>query len=159
MTSWTTRLASAALVAAFATAVAAQDRLKTMAGYEQYVRLTMQIPSAVASGAISPTWSSDSKSFDYTRDGKRFRYDVASHGAEEIPADEAGSGPSTRSGQGGRSAVRSGPRPERGRQFDSATSPDGAWKASYRDRNLWLSRADGGGETAITTDGSEEKRI
>jgi len=48
--------------------------------------------------------------------------------------------------------------PERGRQYASATSPDGKLKAFHRNRNLWLSDATGGNEMAVTTDGSEKTR-
>ena len=41
----------------------------------------------------------------------------------------------------GRFGGRGGP--ERGRQFASADSPDGKRKAFYKDRNLWVSNADG----------------
>src|SRR5436190_1526098 len=49
--------------------------------------------------------------------------------------------------------------PDRGRQFQSTLAPNGALKAFYRDRNLWLSAADGSHETAITTDGSVSSRV
>ena len=35
----------------------------------------------------------------------------------------------------------------------------GSYKAVYHDRNLWLTDASGGAETAITTDGSDKARI
>ena len=38
-------------------------------------------------------------------------------------------------------------------------SPDGKWKALYRDRNVWLSATNSTNEIAITTDGSEKDRI
>ena len=38
-------------------------------------------------------------------------------------------------------------------------SPDKKLKAFYRDRNLWLSDADGKNEFAVTTDGNEKARI
>ncbi len=49
--------------------------------------------------------------------------------------------------------------PERGRQFGSTTSPDGTLVAFHKDRNVWLSAADGSNERAITTDGSAASRI
>ena len=49
--------------------------------------------------------------------------------------------------------------PERGRQFTTATSPDGRLKARYRDRNVWLGAADGSDERAVTTDGSAASRV
>ena len=44
-------------------------------------------------------------------------------------------------------------RPERGRQVASTDSPDKTLRAFYRDRNLYLSDAGGGGEIPVTTDG------
>ena len=50
-------------------------------------------------GSVGVTWSPDGKSFDYTNDGKRYRYDVTSRAATEIGISEA---PAGRSGRGGR---------------------------------------------------------
>ena len=47
----------------------------------------------------------------------------------------------------------------RGRQAFCQLSPDGTHKAFFRDRNLWIARADGTEEVAITRDGSETSRI
>jgi dipeptidyl-peptidase-4 len=133
----------------------AQDRLRTMPGYEQYQKVTAQIPAAgaVRLGALAVTWSEDGKSFEYARDGKLYRYDLAARRATEIgdaPEAAGGRGRGGRSGSGG---------PARGRQAESAESPDKKFKAFYRDRNLWLSDTAGGGETALTTDGNETARI
>src|SRR5204862_8329171 len=70
---------------------------------------------------------------------------------EVVPAAD---GETRSAGRGGRGRTGDGEAPERGRQFESTASPDGALKAFYRDRNLWLSAAGGGDERAITTDGS-----
>jgi dipeptidyl-peptidase 4 len=134
---------------------AAQDRLKTMPGYQQYLKMTQEIPGAVKLGSVGVTWSPDGRSFDYSNDGKRYRFDVTTRKATEIGVAEAPAGRGGR-GAGGRGMPGA---PERGRQFDSADSPDGKLKAFYRDRNLWISDAAGGGELAITTDGSEVNRI
>ena len=150
--------AGAALVLAaglLGTVPSAQDRLKTMPGYDRYQKVSAQVNGAVRSGAINGTWSADSRSFDYVLDGKRYTFDVAA-GAATVTGDAtnaAGPGRAGRSGRGGASGV------ERGRQAASAVSPDGARKAFYRDRNLWVSDAAGGNETAVTTDGGEKERI
>jgi dipeptidyl-peptidase 4 len=131
----------------------AQDRLKTMPGYQQQQKVSQQIPGAIKLGSLAVTWSDDGTGFEYTRDGKRYRYDVATRNATEIglaPEAPAGRGRGGRGGQGG---------PERGRQFESAESPDGKLKALYRARNLWISDAGGGNEIAVTTDGAEKERI
>lgn len=142
----------ATVLGALPATVGAQDRLKSMPGYEQYQKMSAQITGSVKSGALNATWAKDGKSFEYQADGKRFRYDVAARKATELGAapEGQGRGPFGR-GQGGG--------PARGRQFDSAISPDSTHKAFYRDRNLWLSGVDGTNEVAITTDGNEKARI
>jgi dipeptidyl-peptidase 4 len=134
---------------------AAQDRLKTMPGYQQYQKMLQAIPGAVKLGSLGVTWSPDGRSFEYFNDGKRYRFDVSTRTAAEIGIAEAPAGRGGRGG-GGRGAAGA---PERGRQFDSAPSPDGRQKAFYRDRNLWVSDANGASEVAVTTDGSERDRI
>jgi len=138
------------LALALPAAVRAQDRLRTYPGYDQFARMQPQIASAVVSGALNVSWSDDGESFEYSHDGKRWRYSVATRKATEAPAAAA-------QGQGqGRRGF--GARPARGRQFTEATSPDSSLKAFYRDRNLWLSNVDGSNELAITTEGSEQAR-
>jgi len=139
---------TAAAVAALIVTVRAQDRLKSMPGYAQYDRMSREIPTAVKSGALAVTWTSG-HTFEYARDGKRYLYDVLTKSASEIG--QAGNPLMT--GRGGRGGLA------RGRQVDSAMSPDGKLKTTYRDRNLWLSDPTGAGEVAITTDGSEKGRV
>jgi len=128
----------------------AQDRLKTMPGYEQYQKMSKEIPGSVKSGTLAVKWQDGGKSFDYSKDGKTFHYDIATRTATEAGAAPAGTElPGSGRRRGG---------PERGRQYSSATSPDGKLKASYRDHNLWLSDANGAGEIPITTDGNAKAR-
>lgn len=130
----------------------AQDRLRSMPGYERYQKLSKEILSSVRSGALTVTWKDGGKAFEYVREGKLYRYDVDARRASELgPAPAGGERP------GGRGA-RPGA-PARGRQATSAFSPDGKLKAFYRHRNLWLSDADGANERAVTTDGNEKTRI
>jgi len=130
----------------------AQDRLKSMPGYDQFQKISKEIPGSVKLGTVSVKWQDGGKSFDYYKDGKAYHYDIANRATTEIgtaPA-EAETGRT-----GGR---RRAGGPERGRQYSSATSPDGKLKAFYRDRNMWLSDASGAGEIALTTDGNEKAR-
>jgi dipeptidyl-peptidase-4 len=127
--------------------VAAQDRLQEMPGYDRYEQMAPEIARSFVSGALRVTWAEDGASFVYNRDGRSWRYDLATGQA----TDEGEATPQRgRFGRGG---------PARGRQFDSADSPDGTMRAFYRDRNLWVSQADGSDERALTTDGSETARI
>ena len=140
----------AALLAVVSLAVGAQDRLKTMPGYDQYQKMTKEIAGAVKTGQLVVSWKDEGKAFEYTRDGKLYRYDLAAKKATEVgdaPAAPGGPGMGGR-GRGGEGA------PARGRQVASAESPDKSLKAFYRDRNLYLSAADGSNETPITTDGA-----
>ncbi len=132
----------------------AQDRLKTMPGFDQYQRMSKEIPGAVKLGALAVKWQDGGKALTYQKDGKTVRYTIATGQTSET---EAAAGEAA---QGDNPPGRRPPgAPERGRQIGFAVSPDGKLKAFYRDRNLWLSNADGSNEMAITKDGSEQKRI
>jgi dipeptidyl-peptidase 4 len=145
----------------WAAASLAQDRLKTMPGYQQYQKMSRARSNAVTQGSLSITWTNDGKAFDYVRDGKHYRYDIAAGKSTELkPASSASSGGDEGEGRERRRGRRQGgERPERGRQFTSAISPDGQFKALYRDRNLWLSDTNGKNEIAVTTDGGDKTRI
>lgn len=139
----------------------AQDRLKTMPGYERFQKMSKESANAVKLGSLSVTWRDNGRSFDYQQDGRRYRYDVETRAAAPLPvepakaeAKSAGPGPERR-----REGRARQPRPARGRQFTSAVSPDGKWNATYRDRNVWLSETNGSNEIAVTTDGSEKSRV
>jgi len=136
------------------TALRAQDRLKSMPGYEHFKKMSSEIPGSVKLGSLSVKWQDGGKAFDYYKDGKTLRYDIASHATSEAGPAPADAGPAERP-EGRRAAGG----PGRGRQYSSADSPDKKLKAFYRDRNLWLSNDDGSNETAITTDGNEKARI
>ena len=129
----------------------AQDRLKTYPGYDQYQKMTKEIQGAAKLGTLRVTWKDGGKAFEYTKDGKTYRFDIASKKTTEIGAAAA---PAKPEGMG-----RPGGGPARGRQFTEAISPDKKFKAFYRDRNLWLSDADGKNETAVTTEGNEKARV
>jgi dipeptidyl-peptidase-4 len=129
-----------------ASGAAAQQRIKEMPGYARYQEMAGQIPGSVVSGALRVTWADDGKSFEYAREDRLYRYDLASGRATDV-----GEAPEPRDFRRGG--------PERGRQFASAMSPDSSMKAFHRDRNLWVSAADGSRERGITTDGSAEHRI
>ncbi len=143
-----------AALAVLAAATGAQDRLKSMPGYDQYQKLSKEVTGAVKTGALSATWTGP-LTFEYTRDNKRFRFDVAKKATTEVgPAPEQAG-----TGMRGTGARGQGGAPERGRQVDTAASPDGKLKAFYRNRNLWLSDAAGTTEVAITTDGNDKDRV
>ncbi|MEN9791578.1 MAG: hypothetical protein RLZZ63_1236 [Gemmatimonadota bacterium] len=120
-----------------------------MPGYERYAAMAPKLASSLKSGAITPQWADDGSSFEFTRDGKRFRYTVATKAVTEA-------GPLN--GAAGVGARRMNA-PARGRQYTEAWTADSAMKAVYRDNNLFISARDGSGERQLTTDGSKERRI
>ncbi|TSA36774.1 MAG: hypothetical protein D4R64_06975 [Porphyromonadaceae bacterium] len=145
----------------------AQDRLKDMPGYAQYQKMSPLMRNTVKQGSLQVTWKDDSKTFEYQWDGKNYSYDVKKLKATELGAVPAETGPAGpggpggRMGTGGRQGMQrfSGDRPQRGRQYTSALSPDGKLKAMYKDRNIFLENADGSGMTALTSDGTDKNRI
>ncbi len=160
-------------IAAGSASFSAQDRLAKMPGVDQFRKMQPLLGGALVSGAITPAWADDSKAFTYTHGGSRFRFDVTTMAAVNegpVPAGAAGGrggrvgGPPAGGGRGGRGATPPlGGCPalqvERGRQAECVGSPNSAMRAYHKDRNIWIANADGTGEKALTTDGSEEKRI
>jgi dipeptidyl-peptidase-4 len=123
-----------------------QDKLKSMPGYERFQKISPQIRTSVKSGALTVKWSDDGSSFEYERDKKIFRYTVktktvAEVGDAPVPERRAMTGPA------------------RGRQSQFANSPDGKWKAYTKDRNMYLSAADGSNAIALTSEGNDQTQI
>src|SRR5436190_13670909 len=147
------RAIAVALMVLSACSTFAQDRLKTMPGGARYERVTRGMTNLFVSGALSVTWTNDGKAFEYSRDGKRWRYDIAAGAATELGArtNSSLSRTNRRSGDS--------PRPERGRQYTSMRSPDGKFTALFRDQNVWLRADKETNRTQITTEGSVERRI
>jgi len=131
---------------ALPTALEAQDRLRSMPGYQQYQKVAREIPGSVRLGALNATWTPDGRAFVYAKDGKFQRFDVATRRTTDTTTPAVGP-------RGGGRGV------ERGRQVGTAFSPDSSRKAFYRDRNLLVSDKSGSNERAITSDGSEALRI
>lgn len=147
-------IVSSFALAWFLSPLAAQDRLKTMPGYEQYQKMAREIPASVKLGTVQVRWLDNGQALEFQREGKQFRYDIA---AKQLSETAAGAAANPNAGPGGR---RGGaPGVQRGRQASFAISPDGKLKAFYRDRNLWLSEAGGTNELALTTDGNEKTRV
>lgn len=143
-----------------------QDRLRTMPGYEQFRKMSSQIGGSVKMGMLAVTWKDEGKAFEYSKDDKRYRFDIAAKKAEVVDPNAAPSKdvPTKtprrgRRGGGGDAGVPSGQSPERGRQYTSSTSKDGSHKAIYKDRNLFVGDGKGEDLVQITTDGSEKDRI
>ena len=125
----------------------AQDKLKSMPGYEQYSKMAPKMRGAVKSGQLSVTWKDDGKSFEYVRDGKLYSHDVKKKKTTEI-----GDAPT-------RQRRSRGNRLQRGRQYASTDAPNKALKAYTKKRNMYVSNADGSNEVSITTDGNEDNQI
>lgn len=119
-----------------------------MPGYDRYEKMRREIAGSVKRGVVRPQWEEDGKFFTYSLDGKKYRYDIAARRATLI---EGGADPEPK--------PKAQQRPARGRQYLSEDSPDGAWTASFRDRNVWLKPKDGGLEIQVTAEGNEKGRI
>lgn len=149
-------LVVAGATVALATPVVAQDRLKSMPGYEQYTRMAPQLNGTVKLGTVLGGWVDAGKAYEYTADGKRYRFDAAT---KKIAETTVAGTPVTPPAGGRGAAGRGGAGIERGRQATEAIAPSGKLKAVYRDRNLVLTDSAGGNGAPITTDGSEKERI
>jgi dipeptidyl-peptidase-4 len=145
------------VVFGFSTPSIAQDRLKTMPGYARYQRFEREMTNAVKLGILTVTWINEGKAFEYRKEGKRYRYDIDSGSTSELGSTETNAPARPEERRQGERRRQTGI--GRGRQASSAMSPNGKFKSFYRDRNLWLSDANGDNEIAITQDGNEKTRI
>jgi dipeptidyl-peptidase 4 len=118
--------------------------------------MSREIPGSVKPGLLSVVWKDGGQAFEYRKEGKAYRYTIATRMAAEV-APTGENNPIPPGALGGRRREAGGL--ERGRQYNSSLSPNEKLKAFYRDRNLWLSDAQGGAETAVTTDGNEKTRV
>ncbi len=146
------RFAIAILLPTLSAVSFAQDRLPTMPRYDRYTRLRTQITTSYKPGVLQNVrWAEDGQRFGYSFDGKPFTFDLKTKKVEsgELPA-------ATSNSNNGRRGPRRNP--ERGRQFDTVFTEDNKLKAFHRDRNVYVSAADGTGEVAITTDGNAKDR-
>jgi dipeptidyl-peptidase-4 len=141
-------------------AATAQDRLKSMPGYERFAKMSKEIAGSVKLGALSVTWVDGGRAFEYQEDGKRWRCDIATRQLQEMPKPtNAAAAAPRRDDRDERSRRLRPERPERGRQYTNAPSPDGRWRAFHQDCNLWLLETNHSNAVAITTDGSPSTRV
>jgi dipeptidyl-peptidase 4 len=124
-----------------------------MPGYDRYKEMSPKIRSSVKSGQVSVKWADDGKSFTYSQDGALYKFDLKKKKAEKVGEAEKEESPMSRYRR------MYGNRPERGRQFTFADSPNGKSKAVYHDGNVYLTDENGENEIAVTTEGSEFKRL
>src|SRR5207249_2461889 len=58
------------LVPLIAAPAFAQDRLKTMPGYQRFERMSRELNNAAKLGGLSVTWKDGGNAFEYQKDGK-----------------------------------------------------------------------------------------
>jgi len=127
----------------------AQDKLKKMPGYDQYKKMAPKLYRSIKRAPASVTWAKDGKTFTYVENGKVKTFDVKKK--KVVATKEAERRKRTRR--------RRGNRPARGRQYASAVSPDKKLKAFTKNRNMYISNADGTNIQAITTKGNDENQV
>ncbi len=135
----------------------AQGRIASMPGYERWERLAPLIPESFKTGAITPAWSEDSRSFDFSAAGARWRYRIAGGRLSRIgDGSPARTPPLTPSPMTPETLVLA-----RGRGVDAdVLSPDGSHRAYTKDYNLWIaSTTASDAPVRITSDGGDIARI
>jgi dipeptidyl-peptidase-4 len=142
-----------------------QDRLARMPGYERYEKMRREATNTITPGALTVTWRDGGRAVEYARSGRRFRYDIEHRTETELSAASKSNDGDTKDGDTnsppGRASARKEPseRRDRGRQLTRAVSPDGQWRASYRDHNVWLTATNDTNAIAVTTEGSADHRL
>src|SRR4029079_18105875 len=95
-----------------------QSRLKSMPGYEHYQRMSRERTNAVKLGTLGITWQDGGKAFEYQKDGKTYRYEIARAKSEIVTnAPAKASDSDSRRNEGTNSRPRRPSAPSRGRQY------------------------------------------
>ncbi|MBJ7879233.1 DPP IV N-terminal domain-containing protein [Gelidibacter salicanalis] len=127
----------------------AQGKIKNMPGYDQYQKMAPQLYSSVQRISPNIVWSDDGKSFTYQENDIVHTFDVKKNKVTKSEAYK----PTPRTSNSRQQ------RPDRGRQYASAVSPDSTLMAFTKDRNMYLSNPDGSNAVDITKDGNDENLI
>jgi dipeptidyl-peptidase-4 len=135
----------------------AQDRLADLPGYQDYKRIADNLGRLVVGGTITNVmWDDDGAWLAFSHAGTRWRCDLETGALAEAapPRDDSAEDDPARNER------RRPQRPDRGRQRDRETSPDGAWVAACESWNLVLRRAgdDAAPPVRITADGYRKHR-
>src|SRR5690349_11237673 len=133
-------IATACGLSLLAAGAHAQDRIKSMPGYDNYQKMRPLLQGLGGGGGGGGrrggggggggiTWQDEGASFDFTKTGQRYHYDIASGKITEATGEAAPAGQRNgRAGGGGAAAGGgrrggrgggAGPAPERGRQYTS----------------------------------------
>ncbi|MCC6126509.1 MAG: DPP IV N-terminal domain-containing protein [Pirellulales bacterium] len=151
------------LVFLFSGAAFAQEYVNPAYSAKRYAELSRQIQNSAKLGTLQVEWKEDGKAFEFARDGKRYRYDIAAGTKKEIDSKAPSADPAKQTPAANSRRVRgrsnSQARPPRARQFKTALSPDGKFMAFCLERNLWLVDLDTHREFAVTDDGNERDRV
>ena len=136
-----------------------QDRLPKMPGYQRYQEMGGKLneirQKLFFGGTTSINWLKDGSGAEYESGGKPYRVNFATK--EIVPIEKLSAFNPTEGRPGGRR--RPAGALERGRQYTTLPSPDGKFKVSYKENNLWLSLADDANPKKITLDGDATKRV
>ena len=80
-----TALAVASALGIASSPALGQSRIRAMPGYDNFAAMSQQIPRSVKLGSVNAEWADDSQSFEYTLDGTRLRFDLATMTSTEAP--------------------------------------------------------------------------
>ncbi len=133
----------------------AQDRLKNYPGYDRYSKMRPLIATSVKRGITTVSWRNEGKAAEYEFGGKLYLFDFLTGTTKVL-----GGGGQDRQSQLASEEYQSGPNPlqARGRQVETAKSPDGLFTANFKERNIFVKEV-GASEVQITKDGSDKDRI
>lgn len=135
----------------------AQSKIASLPGYETWAKAS-EASKGYVSGAVSPVWAPDGKSFTYAFNGNEWRYGLARRKATPIGATQ--SAEAAHAPAGGAQASQA-PVFARGRGAEAnVLSPNGKMRALTHDMNLFIAPVEPNAqETQITFDGGAEARI
>lgn len=138
----------------------AQECVNPTFSTKRFTEVSQQIQNSAKLGILNVEWKDDGKAFEFTRDGKKYRYDIAAGEQKEIDPKASSSDASSKHSKVAVTRhARWSEMPARAQQFKTALSPDKKFMGVCLDRNLLLVNLENHHEFAVTSDGSEQSRI
>lgn len=132
-----------------------------MPGYERYARMNRDATNLVQFAPGTVDWKDGGQALEFVFAGKRLRHDLASGQTTVVPpTTNVPASPATPRRARRPAGQRGGEeRPERGRQYTNAVSPDGQWRAWHASHNVWLCATNRTNALAVTTEGNAAARL
>ena len=143
----------------FAAPLQGQLTFKELPGYERYTQIAAMRAGLASGGRVEQIeWVNDGSALQFTSQGQRKSIDLKSLAISDAESKKPSDAPESADARRSRGRGRTAP-VGRAQQRTMVESPDGKWKAVYKDFNISLEPSGGEERTQVTTTGIDRWRF